>query len=116
MPGIQPPPPPVRQDSLPHVFMASSVPATVRNSHFFFPVVASRAKIGPRPGHSPPCAPMITVPFAYSGAPVKPTVSFCESISRVSQTTFPDFISRPSALPSMVPTKTLPSPSATPRL
>ena len=45
--------------------MASSVPATVRNSHFFLPVAASTPKIGPRPGHSPPCAPMITVSLAY---------------------------------------------------
>jgi hypothetical protein len=47
--GIQRLPPPVRQESLPQVFMASSVPATVKNSHFFLPVTGSTPKIGPRP-------------------------------------------------------------------
>jgi hypothetical protein len=59
---------------------------------------------------------MITVPFAYSGAPVNPTVSFAESCSLVSQTGLPVFMSRAISRPSTVPTNTLPSPSAAPRL
>jgi hypothetical protein len=59
--------------------MASSVPATVKNSHFFCPVLPSTPKIGRDAGHSPPWAPMITLSFTTSGAPVKPTVIFLES-------------------------------------
>src|ERR1700679_4332951 len=91
VPGIQPPPPPTRQVSLPQVFIASGVPPDVSNSHFFLPVAASTAKSGPRYGHSPPCAPMMTLPRAKMGAPVNPTVSFSESISLVSQAGLPVF-------------------------
>jgi len=76
---------------LPHVFFESSVPATVKNSHTLRPLAASTPKIGPRPGHSPPCEPMMTLSFTSSGAPVKPTVSFSEFTSFVSHATWPVF-------------------------
>jgi hypothetical protein len=103
VPGIQPPPPPVRQLSLPQVFIASSVPATVKNSHTFLPVFASTPKIGPRPGHSPPWLPMMTLSLTKSGAPVKPTVSFAESMSLVSHAGVPVFMSSAINRPSTVP-------------
>jgi hypothetical protein len=80
------------------------VPATVRNSHFFWPVAASMPKIGPRYGHSPPWAPMMTMFLTKSGAPVKPTVSFSELMSLVSHTFCPVFWSTAISRPSTVPT------------
>src|SRR5690606_23788471 len=60
-PAIQPPPPPVFQESPPQVWRASdgvpSFPPTVKNSHTLAPVLALTPKIGPRYGHSPPCEP-----------------------------------------------------------
>src|SRR5262249_19178973 len=115
-PGIQAPPPPVRQESPPQVCLASSVPATVKNSHFFWPVLASTPNSGPREVHSPPWLPMMMVSLTTSGAPVKPTVSFSELTSLVSQAFLPVFMSSAIRWPSTVPTYTLPCPSATPRL
>jgi hypothetical protein len=47
---------------------------------------------------------------------VNPTVSFCELISLVSQAGLPVFMSSAMSRPSTVPTNTLPSPIAAPRL
>jgi hypothetical protein len=89
---------------LPQVFIASGVPPTVSNSQTFSPVFALTPKIGPRYGHSPPWQPMTTLSFTRSGAPVNPTVSFCELTSLVSQTGWPVFMSRAIKRPSTVPT------------
>ena len=79
MPGIQPPPPPVRQESLPQVFSPrrcrrrSGTPTSSCRSRRR----RRRSGRGPatrRPARrSPPC------PWRRCGAPVKPTVSFWES-------------------------------------
>ena len=47
---------------------------------------------------------MMTLSLTTSGAPVKPTVSFSELISLVSQTCLPVFMSSANSRPSTVPT------------
>src|SRR5262249_47295587 len=79
------------------------------------PVLASKALTKPRTPNSPPATPVKTISFTTSGAPVMLYPS-CQSITRVSHTTWPSSRWSATRPASTVPTNPNPPHSPTPRL
>src|SRR5262249_41230591 len=90
-------------------------PGIVQNRQARFPVLASKALIYPRWAESPPVTPTITLFFTTSGAPLMLHPHCCTLSILTFHTSLPVLASSATKWLSIVPRKTNPYPSATPR-
>ena len=89
----------------------------VLNSQSFLPVAASTPKILPCAANSPAVEPKVSTSPATTGGEVKlQPWQLAKSVSWTCHFSLPVFWSRAMPRPSTVPMKTMPWPTATPRL